>query len=267
MKQQKESPKILLGFDIEEFDLPVEYGCQISFDQQIKFSSEGVMYLLALLKKHEIHATFFCTANFVENAPDVLHQIVADGHEIASHGYFHSKFEDPDYANSKRKIEQIGGVKVSGFRMARMQKVNFDLLKNAGYIYDSSLNPTFIPGRYNHFRKPRHIFKKKNGIIECPSVVTPFFRIPLFWLSFHNFFLWLYLWLFNRTLQHDGYAVLYFHPWEFIDLKQDKLWNIPFYIKRHSGEEMIERLDKFISFFTSKGVIFERLDEFLGKRH
>jgi len=267
MRTQEKSPKILLGFDIEEFDLPVEYGCQIPFDQQIKFSKEGTIRLLLVLKKHGIHATFFCTANFVEYAPEILHQIVADGHEVASHGYYHSKFEDADYADSKRKIEEIGGVKVSGFRMPRMQKVNFDLLKDAGYVYDSSLNPTFIPGRYNHFRRSRLIFEKANGIIECPSVVTPFFRIPLFWLCFHNFCLWFYLWLFGITLQHDGYAVLYFHPWEFIDLKQSKQWNIPFYIKKHSGEKMEGRLDKFISHYISKGVLFERLDEFLAKRH
>ncbi|MDP4238989.1 MAG: polysaccharide deacetylase family protein [Bacteroidota bacterium] len=267
MKQPNKLCKILLGFDIEEFDLPVEYGCPIPFDQQIKFSGEGTVRILSLLKKHGIHATFFCTASFVENAPEILHKIVEDGHEIASHGYHHSKFEDNDYADSKQKIEQLGGVKVSGFRMPRMHKVNFDLLKSTGYIYDSSLNPTFIPGRYNHLNKPRLIFEEPNGIIECPSVVTPLFRIPLFWLSFHNFFLGLYLWLFNRTLQHDGYAVLYFHPWEFIDLKQDKRWNVPFYIQRHAGEEMAGRLDRFIQYFASKGTGFETLDAFLSKRH
>jgi len=266
MTRSNKSSKILLSFDIEEFDLPVEYGYQIPFDQQIKFSSEGTLRLLSLLKKHGVHATFFCTACFVENAPEILHKIVDDGHEIASHGYHHSTFEDMDYADSKQKIEQISGVKVSGFRMPRMHKVNFDLLKAAGYVYDSSLNPTFIPGRYNHLRKPRIIFEEPNGIIECPSIVTPRLRIPLFWLSFHNFFLWLYLWLFNKTLQHDGYATLYFHPWEFIDLKQDKRWNVPFYIQKHSGEEMTDRLDQFITHFISKGVVFETISGFISKR-
>ena len=267
MTQPNKLSKILLGFDIEEFDLPVEYGYQIPFDQQIKFSSEGTIRLLSLLKKHQIRATFFCTATFVEHAPEILHKIVADGHEVASHGYYHSQFEDKDYAASKQKIEEIGDVKVSGFRMARMQKVDFDLLKHAGYVYDSSLNPTFIPGRYNHWNKPRLIFKEPNGIIECPSVVSPLLRIPLFWLSFHNFPLWLYLCLFNRTLKYDGQAVLYFHPWEFIDLKQDKRWNVPFYIQRHSGEAMISRLDKFIKHFISKGVVFETLDKFIDERY
>lgn len=44
-------------------------------------------------------------------------------------------------------------------------------LKNAGFEYNSSLNPAFIPGRYIHLNTPRTYFMRK-GVMEIPASVT-----------------------------------------------------------------------------------------------
>ena len=83
---------ILLSFDVEEFDVPgVEYGANFSFKEQMDYSIRGTEKILTLLKKHSIKATFFITATFAKNAQETVAKIVADGHEIASHGYHHSQ--------------------------------------------------------------------------------------------------------------------------------------------------------------------------------
>ena len=48
----------------------------------------------------------------------------------------------------------------------------------------------------------------------------------------------------KKTLQKDGYLSLYFHPWEFTDISSFRL---PFYIKRFSGIELTERLNRLIN--------------------
>lgn len=73
-----------------------------------------------------------------------------------------------------------------------------------GYLYNSSLNPAFIPGRYMHLTEPRTCFMKE-GVLQIPASVTPWLRFPLFWLSCHNLPAGLYRWLCRRTLRHDGY--------------------------------------------------------------
>ena len=50
---------ILLSFDIEEFDMPFEYGKEITFENQIAVSARGTAIILDLLKKHNVKATFF----------------------------------------------------------------------------------------------------------------------------------------------------------------------------------------------------------------
>src|ERR1700761_4085093 len=159
---------ILLGFDVEEFDMPLEYGKTLPFDEQLSISTTGTLLILELLSSAGIKATFFCTANYAINKPDIIAKIVSEGHEIASHGYYHSDFKVEHLAQSKAKLEEISGTQVTGFRMARMMPVDELEIQKAGYTYNSSLNPTFIPGRYNNLKKPRKCFFDRN-VLQIPA--------------------------------------------------------------------------------------------------
>lgn len=52
--------------------------------------------LLAALRDHGVHVTFFLTGKWMQDNPDLLRQIVADGHEIANHSFHHSNFTKLD---------------------------------------------------------------------------------------------------------------------------------------------------------------------------
>lgn len=246
---------ILLSFDIEEFDMPLEYKRTISFDDQISISISGTSIILDLLKKHKIKATFFSTAVFASNSEKIIQRIVTEGHELASHTYYHSQFKNADLLLSKQRLEEITGQKINGLRMPRMYPVDDFEVEQAGYQYNSSINPTYLPGRYNHFDKPRTYFKKQN-VWQIPASVTPIIRVPLFWLTFHNLPLWLYKILCSWTLKNDGYLNLYFHPWEFTNLKNRTRFGFPSYVSRNSGIAMKNRMENFIIYMKNKNYKF-----------
>ena len=254
---------ILLSFDIEEFDMPFEYGKEISFDDQIEISRNGTIYILDLLKKHNIKATFFSTATFAINVPDLINRIVIEGHEIASHAYYHSDFKVEHLKQSRLKLEELTGLKVIGFRMPRMHPVDEKEIQKAGYVYNSSINPTYIPGRYNHFFKPKTFFKQ-DDVWQIPASVSPIIRFPLFWLSFHNLPVWLYFFLSKWTLKYDKYLNIYFHPWEFTDLEQKQRFNFPTFISKNSGEKMTERMDLLITKFKKRNIVFGTFKDLLA---
>ena len=241
---------IYLSFDIEEFDMPKEYGYDIAFERQIAISRKGLTAILDLLKKHQMRATFFSTVVFAQQVPDLINRLIEEGHELASHTYYHSDFENEHLKRSKKALEQQFEVTVEGLRMPRMLEVSAEEVKKAGYRYNSSVNPTFLPGRYNKLHIPKHFFNE-NGLWQIPAAVS-WFRFPLFWLSFHNLPLWLYRFLLKRSVKSIGYAVLYFHPWEFTDLHQ-KEFNFPAYVMRNSGEKMIARFDSLLTFIKQQG--------------
>lgn len=241
---------ICLSFDIEEFDMPKEYGYDIAFERQIAISRKGLTAILDLLKKHQMRATFFSTVVFAQQVPDLINRLIEEGHELASHTYYHSDFENEHLKRSKEALEQQFGVAVEGLRMPRMLEVSAEEVKKAGYRYNSSVNPTFLPGRYNKLHVPKRFFNE-NGLWQIPAAVS-WFRFPLFWLSFHNLPLWLYRFLLKRSVKSIGYAALYFHPWEFTDLHQ-KEFNFPAYVMRNSGEKMIARFDSLLTFIKQQG--------------
>ena len=239
---------ILLSFDLEEFDIPEEYGQEIENTVKFAVSLNGLKSILSLLDKLNIQATFFVTANFAFHNQTIIREVTKN-HEIASHGFYHSEFRIEDLKNSRIFLSEITGNKVLGFRMPRLQEINEQEIIKAGYEYNSSINPTYLPGRYNNFWKPRTAYYS-NNLLNIPVSVTPIIRFPLFWLSFKNFPLWLTKLNSQITLQHDNYLNIYFHPWEFTDITSFKL---PIYIKRYSGEPMINRLEKYLIWLKSQG--------------
>ena len=238
------SGKVLLSFDIEEFDFPREKGQEITLEEGVKVSAEGLLRILKMLREYEVKATFFCTGNFASSRPDLILKIKNDGHEVACHGVDHFVYSDTDYQKSKEILEKVYGGKVFGYRQPRMFKINYDEMKRCGYLYDSSVNPAFIPGRYNHTDVPRKVFVKK-GVAEVPTSVATFARVPLFWLALHMFPVSMYVRLAKMSLKKTGYFATYFHPWEFSD-KLSKYKVVPFYIKKNSGKKLVKRLTKVI---------------------
>lgn len=246
MKKTRNPGTVLLSFDIEEFDTPLEYDKALSWQEQISVSREGTQKLLDLLSRHQVKATFYSTVSFAKEVPDLIRRIVGEGHELASHGMMHSSFRIEHLTESKQQLESLSGQPIRGYRMARMMPVDEQKVGEAGYLYNSSLNPTFLPGRYNHFGKPRTIFFK-DGVCQFPASVSPFLRIPLFWLSFHNFPFGWYRTLCRQCLRRDRYLHIYFHPWEFCDLSDRNRFGLPGYLSKNSGDEGIKRLEKLIS--------------------
>lgn len=241
-------PKILLSFDIEEFDMPLEYGFEISPKKQFEIGKNGLDALMPILENSQIQTTLFTTANFANQYPAEIIAL-SKQHEIASHTYFHSKFETTDLLTSRLKLEEIIKKPVTGLRMPRMKQVPIQDIINAGYQYDASIHPTWLPGRYNNLGLPRTIFKQE-GLARIPASVTPNFRIPLFWLSFKNFPYSIYRTLAMQTLKRDGYISLYFHPWEFVNID---CFELPNYTKKGCNGALLAQLSLLIKDLQNQG--------------
>lgn len=253
---------VCLSFDLEEFDIPFEYGGSIGFEEQIAISRRGTRIILDLLAKHNARATFFTTVVFAKENPDLIREIVASGHELASHTYYHSKFKLSDLKKSRLALEEISGQKIFGLRMPRMQNVGLADIAAAGYTYDSSLNPTWLPGRYNNLKASRTIFREQS-VFEIPASVTPALRLPLFWLMFHHLPLALYWQLAQKTYRHDHFLNIYFHPWEFVNIYADR-YKIPKGLYRNMGSEMIRKFGQFLDRINRCGWKTATLKEYLS---
>jgi peptidoglycan/xylan/chitin deacetylase (PgdA/CDA1 family) len=253
---------ILLSYDVEEFDMCFEYAGTIPLAEQIAFSTNGLQLLLQLLNKYNIKATFYTTAVYAQAKPNIIKQLANNGHEVASHTYYHSQFTVADLANSKTVLQNITGTPIYGLRMPRMAPVNPTDVLAAGYKYNSSINPTYLPGRYNNLHISRTAFMQ-NCLLQLPASVSPWFRVPLFWLCLHNLPFWLYWHFLQRTIKTDGYVNLYYHPWEFLDYTNLGGAKFPKYVTKNSGAPMLAKTEALIQAALKKGYQFSTTYNYL----
>lgn len=114
----------------------------------------GVPRILALLKRHDITATFFIPGYSAHRYPEVVRAVAQAGHEIAHHSYFHENTIGMDEKTEAamidlglRALHDVAGVRPEGYR-APMWEMNFHtprLLAERGFRWDSSLMDSDYP--------------------------------------------------------------------------------------------------------------------------
>lgn len=200
-----------------------------SWDAQPCRVERNVQRLLNLFAHHRAHATFFTLGWIAERYPQLVRDIVAGGHELASHGYGHQRASDqsrPDFAQdvqrAKALLEEIGGQPVRGYRapsfsIGHVNPWAFDALLEAGYKYSSSVYPV----QHDHYGMPdapRFPYQSRPGLMEIPITTTRvmgrnlpaggggYFRLAPYKLS---------RWALRRVNTIDRCpAIFYMHPWE-----------------------------------------------------
>jgi peptidoglycan/xylan/chitin deacetylase (PgdA/CDA1 family) len=252
---------ILLNFDLEEFDISTEYGINYSKEDQFKFSLNGAEKAFKIISEENVPATFFVTGSFASKYPEFVKKL-SEKHEIASHNINHQteKYFGSDVMRSKKLIEEIIGGKIYGFRMPRAKKVDYISLSKLGFRYDSSVSPTYLPGRYNNSFKSRRLSIKKR-IYEVPISVPPIIRVP-YWNIYRIFGLPYLKLLTKICYATPGFVNLYFHPWEFNNLNK---FNFPFYInKNNPGGDTGVVLRAYLRWCKKNNYNFKTFSEFLG---
>jgi peptidoglycan/xylan/chitin deacetylase (PgdA/CDA1 family) len=247
---------VLLSFDVEEFDMPLEYGYPIELEEQMAVGKKGLDALMPLLTQTRFKSTLFTTGRFAEAFPQTIRDL-STTHEIASHTYNHTSFQTSDLSLSKKVLESIIERPVKGLRMPRMRMQPAQRTLEAGYEYDASVHPIWLPGHYNNLHLPRNCYLE-SGLKRMPASVTPLLRIPLFWLSFKNFPLAIYTKMALNILKKEGYLSLYYHPWEFTDITN---YRLPAFTTRFCGPRMVERLERLTQRLAQEGE-FIHMNEF-----
>ncbi len=256
-----ERPAVLLSFDAEEFDIPCEFGNPIPKSEQFRIGADGLERTLSILSDLQVSATFFTTAALAEHRPDLIRRAVEAGHEIASHTYYHSRFEPSHLRASRETLERISGTPVVGLRMPRMAAIDPAIVVAAGYTYDSSSNPIWLPGRYNNFFARRTVHSA-GQLVEIPLSAVPFIRWPLFWLAFRNQPRWLTRASTAAVLASDGYAAINFHPWEVMDLSG---YSLPRSVASMSADAMLRALRGHLAWLKDR-CRFVPFAQFAGER-
>jgi polysaccharide deacetylase family protein (PEP-CTERM system associated) len=238
---------------------------------------DSIDIVLQILRRHGTQATFFTVGEVVRDYPDIVREIAAEGHEIASHGYTHTPLSELDPAKfgqeidrSNEAISKAVGQRPDGFRapnfsLAPKTAWAIDVLDSKGLRYDSSVFPVRTP-MYGVSSAPIHPYRVhpddpfaegrpesgEGGFVEFPLAVSgSSVRLPVAGGFYARLFP---TWLLKRGIRHlNTYAVpamLYFHPWEFnpeVPIR-DLPWHKRF-VSFHNVETLETKFDELLSSF------------------
>lgn len=199
--------------------------------------------ILDMFAEADVTATFFTLGWVAQRHPALMQRIVAEGHEVASHGWDHARVHTLDKASfsadlerSRKTIEDAAGVRITGYRAPSFSIDSrtpwaYMALAEQGFTYSSSVAP-IVHDHYGWREAPRFAFKPLpwSDLIEIPVTTAElggrrlaaggggFFRVLPYAFS---------RWAIRQVNRRDCRpAVFYFHPWE-IDPQQPRVANAP----------------------------------------
>jgi polysaccharide deacetylase family protein (PEP-CTERM system associated) len=256
-----------LTFDIEGF---IEANLQsfvieeayIDRARELYEIEKNVDFILDLLSEFNVKATFFFLSNFAREFPSLVRKVGNLGHEIASHGHEHIRIYDINrnefserIRSAKYLLEDIASKEVYGFRAPDFSITEssiwaLDILKDVGFIYDSSIYPFGYHDVYGIKNTNPFIYKLPNGLIEFPLSTIKFFnrRLPFGGGGYFRVYPMFFTEMCLRKINKIGEPCMFFiHPYEVGPIIPD-IPNISAYRRfRHyyncdNGNKRLERI-------------------------
>ena len=201
-----------------------------TFPTLVERYTDGIVEQLAA---YDTRATFFILGWVAERYPELVKRVVAAGHEVGTHSYWHRRVDrlDPaafkeDLRRSIDAIEQAGGQRVRGFRAPSFSirpgsEWAFDVMLDCGIEYDASLFPA--PRGHGGYPAPRgiHRFTDTPSGRSIPELPMSVMRLGPAGLGFTGggYLRFLPGWFVQRGIQRLNRrgmpAVVYLHPRDF----------------------------------------------------
>lgn len=234
--ESAENPSILLTFDVEDWFQVENFKSYIPFSDWDRCDLrvwKNTLKILDLLDTSPVKpkATFFILGWVAKKLPALVREILAHGHEVASHGMGHNLCQtlskdilSQDLVESKALLEDILGTAVRGYR-APSFSINhsaLELVKQAGYEYDSSYNNFSGNTRYGRlalqgWQSKGGVFQLENGLFEIPvsNLNLGQRTFPLGGGGYFRLFPFaLFKWGMQQVVKRETVFVFYAHPWE-----------------------------------------------------
>lgn len=228
--------------DVEDYYQVSAFESRVSRKDWEKYESRvepNTNRLLALLDQTAVRGTFFILGWVADRYPDLVKRIHQQGHEIASHGYWHHLIyqQTPeqfaqDVRQSVDAIANASGVRVTAFRAPSFSIVErslwaLDVLIELGFETDSSIFPIAGHDRYGvpGAKREIHTLRRERGEIrEFPPSAWHLGRanVPIGGGYFRILPLPLTLKAISMVHREGRPAMFYIHPWE-IDPQQPRI--------------------------------------------
>lgn len=163
------------------FTMDLEYEYHGVIDEYKIFEGlHKIEEVLSILSSHDVKITVFVVGEIFERHPEVIRLFEKYDCEFEAHSYTHD-FDEPDseaeIVNARKAYFNYFKSDPKGYRAPRGKITDSGVahLKRQGFLYDSSIFPSYFPNPFRYLLKNKKIhYYKDTGIMEIPiSTVSP----------------------------------------------------------------------------------------------
>ena len=146
--------------------------------------AETTPTILAILRQHNIKATFFCVGDNIVRHPDLFAQIKAEGHQVGNHTMHHSKgfyTNTNDYLNEIDECAELVGNNLFRPPHGLITPRQNSMLRNKGYKivqwdvitydWDNKHTPNDILNIVKRYTRPGSIIVLHDSVKAAPRTL------------------------------------------------------------------------------------------------
>lgn len=285
---------VIFGFDME-----TDVGSFTPFYEGVQ---KATIPILDIYEKKGITGTFFYTGDAAVNHSESIKAVLERGHEVGCHSLMHETVGDPLFPipleisllpeevfnrleKATKWIEEVAGARPVSFRSPRLWGSTsvVNSLEKLGYIADASYPMYFYRNQFVPYYPSRNDWTKQGDstVLEIPNFADMTMESqdgelgrdrdqwPLFRTKGAKFLL-------TKIKKHIDFLrkkelpvvlCFYFHPWEFIELKEEYHFGEctvrpDSFIIENCGEKACKEFELLIDGLLELGGSFYRVDEF-----
>lgn len=235
------------------------------------WTKSNIQALMTLLRQYQVPLSAFIVGKSISKNKDIVTYLVQQKTEFHLHSYSH----DLCYPDSAKEIAK--GVRAFhtffhspplGYRApeGRISSQGYATLRKSGFVFDSSIFPSFWPHPKYFFQK-RTIHKNAHNLIEIPITVVSPFRL-IFSLSWIHLFGWRIYRLLLTLFPLPNCVIFDFHLHDLYIVPTTKtlpmFWR---YIYRKNADNELQLLQTVLDYLHKKGYIFVPMSTLISHKN
>ena len=139
----------------------------------------GIWRILRILAAHEVKATFLTCGGIAERYPEAVAAIVAQGHEVAGHGYHHEVARDLAKDEERDVIKRTTDMILNrtqkrpfGWRSCTQSPNSLELLLEQGYLWNSNSFSHDLPFLWQNGKRNLSSCRANRSATGAPTVIA-----------------------------------------------------------------------------------------------
>lgn len=173
------TPKELAAYDTYFVGDGSQNRIYLTFD--CGYENGNTQAILDALKKHHVRATFFVVGHYLESAPDLVRQMLEDGHTVGNHTYHHPDMSSistmeafqKELDSNAEKFREVTGQEMSRYYRPPQGKYSTENLRMAKELGYHTFFWSLAYVDWNTDSQPSHeeAFSKLTGRIHPGAIV------------------------------------------------------------------------------------------------